>query len=440
MCINNAHGDMMEKKDKKSKLTEFIDFFMLAGGTIVAQLIAIAFSPILSRIYSAEEMGIYTLVITLTGIFESVICLRYDLLLVSSDDNDVPIAKSACIKMCLILSLAITLIYVLYEIIFGEQSFGTNTLFLFNFFLLAGHGLILIATALNNRHKKYKLISASSLTLSTVQYCSSSLFGIFGLGSVGLLLGRVLGTISSFFVSVKFKIVSFFAPLSKVEKVKTEKQFLKENKRQALFSTPAVLSSASAYSLINVFISDLFGVATLGLYGYSYRLLGLPITIISTNINRMFFRDASIEYKKTGTMKKSMFKVLLPLIIIAVMMIIAFKLFAPNIFAWFLGEEWREAGVYVQILAPMFAIRLVANSFTNAIIVVKKQFWELILQMTYLISTIVIYVVAKILNIEVMSFLQIMNILFCFVYGIYFIVLFIMCIKKNKNLVISKEE
>ena len=55
----------------------------LASGSLIAQVITILTSPITTRIFTPEELGTYTLLITAVNMFGPIICLRYDLAIVT---------------------------------------------------------------------------------------------------------------------------------------------------------------------------------------------------------------------------------------------------------------------------------------------------------------------------------------------------------------------
>ncbi len=394
---------------------------------------AIIFAPILSRVYTEGQLGTYTLILTAVGMFESAICLRYDLILVS-EKNGLRIRSLAfsCMRIAFLLAALITIGYTGYLVATSQLSWTNAWLGAFVFPALVCASIILILTAINNRSSQYKNIALASLTQGVVHNGLSALLGIFHTtGVLGLIAGRIAGYVSYIFVAKRTSAVRALKtqPLLPLkERIRT----LEENKRQAIFSTPAVIISCWAYSIINLFISQLYGIEMLGLYSYSYRLLGLPLAVISANISRMFFRDASNEYQNKFTMKRSFLKMLIPVAMISVVMVIGFQLYAPTVFSLVLGERWREAGVFVQILAPMYGVRLLSNSFTNATIVVNKQFISLVLQVIYLIATTTLFIVCKTNSLDIYYFLKIMNTMFCAIYIVYFVVLASICLKIKK--------
>ncbi len=410
------------------------DFLLLASGSMLGQGMAIFFAPILSRIYTEEQMGTYTLILTAVGMFESAICLRYDMILVSEKrEKHIRSLAHSCITIALIFASIVTVGYSFY--LLGTNQIPLTMIWqgIFIFLSLVCGGFILVFTAINNRNREYKNIAASSLTQGVVHNGLSALLGFFNVfGALGLIIGRLSGYVAYLLVATRThaaKQIKNNALLSRKERVK----LLQENKKQALFSTPAVIVSCVSYSIINLFLSQLYGTSILGLYSYSYRLLGLPLTVVSANISRMFFKNASIEYQQNNNMKCSFVKMFIPILSISIVMVIGFRLFAPKVFAFFLGQRWKEAGVFVQILAPMYGIRLLSNSFTNATIVKGKQIISLALQILYLFASTTIFFVCKNYSLDVYSFMRIMNLVFCVIYSVYFAVLVYMCLRTEKR-------
>ena len=83
---------MIDRIRKSSFLKSII---ILATGSFIAQIFAVACSPILTRIYSPEDMGIFTYIISLTAIFMGVINARYDMSIVTEkeDSNVMPLLQ-----------------------------------------------------------------------------------------------------------------------------------------------------------------------------------------------------------------------------------------------------------------------------------------------------------------------------------------------------------
>ncbi|EME7213004.1 oligosaccharide flippase family protein, partial [Enterococcus faecium] len=66
----------------------FKSLIILVSGSLLAQIITILSSPISTRIFSPEDFGNYTLVTTAVSIFGPVICLKYDMSIISASKKE----------------------------------------------------------------------------------------------------------------------------------------------------------------------------------------------------------------------------------------------------------------------------------------------------------------------------------------------------------------
>ncbi|MEA1954756.1 MAG: hypothetical protein U9O24_10240 [Campylobacterota bacterium] len=78
---------MLSKLKPKSEFSRNV--LTLMTGTTIAQAIPIAISPILTRIYTLEDFGIFALFIAITAIFGSIANGRYELaIMLPKKDNN----------------------------------------------------------------------------------------------------------------------------------------------------------------------------------------------------------------------------------------------------------------------------------------------------------------------------------------------------------------
>ena len=82
---------MLNKLKPKSEFTRNV--LTLMTGTTIAQAIPIVISPILTRIYTPEDFGLFALFIAITSVFGSIATGRYELaiMLPNKDENAINI-------------------------------------------------------------------------------------------------------------------------------------------------------------------------------------------------------------------------------------------------------------------------------------------------------------------------------------------------------------
>ena len=109
-----------------SKLGSFYkNVLKLISGTTLAQLIPVLVSPILTRIYSPQDFGLFALFITISAILNVLSTLRYDNVLILPRDNIDG-------RRVLILSICVTS-FVALIILFWSKCFR-QTLTFFHYF------------------------------------------------------------------------------------------------------------------------------------------------------------------------------------------------------------------------------------------------------------------------------------------------------------------
>ena len=88
---------------------------LLFSGSVLSQGITFLFTPVISRLFSPEQMGAYTLVLSVVNMFGAVICARYDMIIISAEDeNEVHNLISLSILVGIISSFFATVVFTLY--------------------------------------------------------------------------------------------------------------------------------------------------------------------------------------------------------------------------------------------------------------------------------------------------------------------------------------
>lgn len=395
----------------------------LTLGTIGGQFITILAAPIMTRLYSPEDIGLYTIIITAVGMFGGIIAGRYDIAIVTeeNEENLYSLIK-LCISISLILSIILGAIYSLYYFLNGNQSVSFTVFFLTVVLLLFLYGLELIFTSYNNREQNYNLISKGSISQATAKEGFMLFFGTLNPSPGSLILSEIIGRLLKLYkqsLDIKKIRVDF-------ENVNFKRMFFvaKKYSDQPKFSVPALFANSLSHSSINLFVNQLFGEAILGYYSISYRVLSIPLALISANISKVYFKEATKDFNKNGNYNNKFVKTTLLLMSLGMPMVIFLYLFSPTIFEVIFGSEWSVAGRYVQILAPMYGIRLIVSPLTIGMILSRKQKYEFLTQSLFLFASIIAFLVTKIFNLSVEIYLLLISLTYSLIYLLYYFILY----------------
>ena len=85
----------------------------LMTGTTIAQAIPIAITPILTRIYTPEDFGVFAIFIAITSIFSVIVNWRYDIaiMLPKKDEEAINILALGFIISCIISLILLILVF-----------------------------------------------------------------------------------------------------------------------------------------------------------------------------------------------------------------------------------------------------------------------------------------------------------------------------------------
>ena len=397
----------------------FKNFGILLTGSLLAQVISIICSPLMTRVFSSDSIGIYTYLLSVATIFMPIINLRYDMTIVSVKNEDLyPLIKGSVI-IGIVSSLIISFGYSIFIFLMHKKSL----LMTIPFFLLLqiSYSIINTLTGYNNREKNYVTISKVAVIRSIIQNISV-FFGLINSSFIVLISFYTFGQ----YMGIKEQAKNIRTELKKIFMIPRDivKEILIKERNQALFSTPAIFFNGLSYSIITIFIEQLYGFSSVGYYSMSIRMLGIPMALISGNISRIFFEQATSSYSKTGNYSKEFRSTFIILLICAIPLTLFLMVLSPSLFSFFFGEKWRVAGEYVVILAPMFGIRFIVTTMTPALIVVGKQKVEFSLQILFLIFVIISFILTKLFELKINIFLSIISILFSFVYLLYILFIY----------------
>ena len=394
---------------------------ILASGSFVAQLISVLSAPIFTRIFTADELGVYTYILSIASIFMAIVNGRYDMSIVTEEKED---NVNSLIKSSLIIgafsSVIITFGYALYIGVFAHKMNYLYTI-AFLLVLLLSYTVINVLTAYNNRKKEYKAITSVYIIRTACQNIGAIILGFFGLGASGLLISYTIGQL----LGIKQQAKSLMPNIEKIKKVKLTQmiEVLKLHYKQPLFSVPAIFANSLSYSSVTLFIESLFGMSIVGYYSISVRLLGLPLALISGNVAKVFFETASREYNETKQFYSSFKKTVLFQTLLAIPMVICMMAFAPLACRLIFGPEWEKAGKYVVILAPMFGLRFIVSAISPGMIICSKQKMELVLQLVFLVASAGSFIISKILIFSIEYYLICISVSFSISYICFLIVL-----------------
>lgn len=395
----------------------------LMTGTTIAQAIPIAISPILTRIYTPEDFGVYAIFMALLLIFGSIANGRYELVIMLPKKDEDAINIFA---LGFIITIAISLLLLILVVLFNDyltNLLGHDDISFWLYFIPIAvffTGFFNILNYFNNRKKNYRYMARASIIKAIILSIIQILVGFVNQGASGLIGGQIL---SRMFANMQlFKtIIKDKTLLSMIKKEKII-ALAKKYSEFPKISLWAMLISTSSTQLVNILISIYYNITTLGFYSLVQRVLGMPSALMGTSISQVFLQQAAEEEQKTGQVIQTFNATFKRLIIIGVPSFIFLYYYIQDIFVIVFGEPWRIAGIYAQILIPLYFIRFLTVTFTVLPLLFNDAKKDLYFQSGLLSLYIIIVFLGNIFN---LAFVNILH-LFTYIIGFYYIVYLLM--------------
>lgn len=387
---------------------------LLTSGSMLGQVIGFVGSMIMTRIYTASEIGIMTTVVSFSGIFAPVINGRFDFALVKEQRDKYIFAL---VKLSIYIGVFLSLFISLGSFIYFTGIDGFISPFMsivFVFFILVIQAFSNVFKSYNNNIGDFKTMTSVIVMRRFAEEVSMTVFGLLGWKAIGLLVSRVIGQYFGMKREIKNIKKSFINILSVQRKDMVEAYNI--HKRQLYYSAPAALMNAGSYSLISLVIGKFFGLEVLGVYAISFAVLGLPLSVISGNVSKVYFSEASKEYAKKGVFNESTSKTLIFLIFFAIILFFVMYYLFPMIVPFIYGDKYEMSGFMIRILSPMFAVRFVSSAINTGLVVCNKQNFELIIQLLFMISVALLAILCNYRFLSITTFLLGVSVSYSIVY------------------------
>jgi len=385
---------MINRLKPKSEFSKNV--LTLMTGTTIAQAIPIAISPILTRIYTPEDFGIFALYMSMASIIAVMATGRYELAIIlpKKDEDAVNI-----VVLSIVIAFFVSFISFLIVFIFNSQItnlLGNPEISNWLYFIPVTVLLTGIYQNLNywsNRKKQYKRLATSRVIQSGTTATTNLGMGFAGLGSSGLILGGVLGQGVAIFILSKI----FFLENNKLQKINRLKIFilLKRYIKFPKFILPTSLLDLISLKIPIFTISILSNnISLLGQYALVERILSLPMGILGSSIGQNFYQEFSDKINKNKYIeaKQLLFKIWKNLFLIGIIPAIIITIYGESIFTSIFGDKWLEAGNIASILIWFYMFQFVSSPTSSAFLVLKLERLSLVFGITVLVYRLIIFI------------------------------------------------
>ncbi|MFN5416949.1 MAG: lipopolysaccharide biosynthesis protein [Flavobacteriia bacterium] len=361
---------MLAKLNIKSEF--FKSVLVLTSGTVLAQIISYLLSPIITRLYSPEDVGEFGFYVRIVTLISTIATARYELSLpVPKNENHAFQIFRLTIRITFFTLIATALLGIIYLV---YQNFDPTEIFLVLAVLVGTFLMVFynIGTSWSVRIKSFRSISYSKISSSFSINGLRVLFGFLHWGYVGLIFSFIIGTFISILYFIYHYLVNTKNPHYKRSKGKM-KVLSREFKDFPLINLPHALADALREVLLAFIIVHFFSDEIFGSFDHSFRMLKLPLILIGSSIAQVFMNKAISQIHDKKPVYPLVKRILTILILLSIIPFSLIFFFGGDMFAYVFGNEWKLSGELSEIMAIWLMTNFLISPISSLPIILSKQ-------------------------------------------------------------------
>ncbi|MCF6138732.1 lipopolysaccharide biosynthesis protein [Pseudalkalibacillus berkeleyi] len=354
---------------------------ILVSGTALSQFVAILAMPVLTRIYTPEQFGFYSIYLAILFSLSVIVSMQYEMA-IPHPESDRDAFHILCTAMLFVVSVSISVfIFILYfqDVIanwMNVDHIRMNLLFIP--ISLLGLGTYQVFNVWLIRKESYPSMTKGKVTMNISQVVGQLTFGLLSFGSLGLVVGDVAGRVggSSFLGKSMWRDlkegVKGFSP-------KLLKQVSIRYKKFPMVSSISSIINELSLHLPLLFVAFSFGPKVAGLYMLAQRILTLPDALVGFSVKQVYLSESTKQARVSYESFRSLYwQTLKKMSWLGVIVIGCIALLSPLVFGMFFGDNWSESGSYVQVLAILYLFQLITGPTLINFYVLECQWLQII--------------------------------------------------------------
>lgn len=397
--------------DRRRYLKQFL---IILGGNGAAQLVNLASYPLLTRIYSPHEFGIFAMFVAGSAVPAIIACGRFEYTITTARS----VARHGALWLSLAIACVAGLVSAVGGLIYWNMVGQDGGLLIATCFgltvALSGAGSALSMYLL--RHDRFRARSAAILVRT------------FGAVAVQLGLGLISATAAFLILGFVAGLVAQTGVLAWVtwQKLKPQSPRLRDMRasfwryrRQIAVDLPSSLIAGLAINLLTFILAALYDARIVGLYAVGNRLAMAPLQLINEALSQIFFQNAARARESKGHFWQEIKLGLMVSAALSVVVAGLLLLLARPFVTIFLGPQWVMSADMLTVLAPMLALSGVAMSIATTVFVLRRAHWLLIHNVATVATSFAAFAIGSEFGLTPIAFLAVASLLLAIEHAIF---------------------
>lgn len=411
----------------------FKDLSFLMGGTFIAQLIPILLQPVLKRIFTVEEFGIFDIYFRSVGLLAVVFSLKYEKAIILCKSRGDSVAIYLGVIILGIVSFLLTELVLIILSSFGVSIFEIPKEYALIVYLIPLSALFfsinLASQLMFIRQKRFMASSSLKIYRRSSEGLVQASTGLTG-QHWGLAVGEAIGNFTAALVGMLRirKEVRTHIPQNVVASIKKNAKTYSEFPKYAFGSN---LLNTFVLSALTFQIFAKFSIQEVGYAELTQRMLTVPSALIGVSLGQLILQRFSAAYNESASVIKLFKGFLIFGILVAFPFFTVIYFWGPEIFGWVFGQGWEISGEYAKSLIISASLLLVISPLGQILVALHKiktnSYWEF--------GKFLIIISLFLIDFEsIGSYLKVYNLLLIMIYSSYLIIIFININKYEKSI------
>lgn len=353
---------------------------ILATGTASAQIIAMIFSPIITRLYGPEAYGVLGVFTGIVGIIAPIAALAYPIAIVLPKHD---VEAKNLVRLSLYIAGIVSILIALIIVVFNKPLVEllkleaiASFLYLIPFVVFFSALLEIISQWLI-RTKQFVITAKVSFLQALILNSAKAGIGYFNPTAIVLVIFSSLASVIQalmLFVgmsnSQRKSDIGLYQPVSIIKLAKKYIDF-------PIFRAPEIFINAISQSLPVFLLASFFGSASVGFYSIGRTVLSMPAQLIGKSVGDVFYPRIAEAANKNENITPLIVKATLALAFTGIIPFGLVIFFGPWLFGFVFGGEWVIAGQYARWLALWAFFGFINRPSISALPVMYAQLFHL---------------------------------------------------------------
>ncbi len=384
LILGKIFSKIRIKGDLSPKRTFARHFATMMSAAFFSQALLLVTAPVLTRLYTPQDFGIFGLIMAYTSILSIIITGRYELAILLPEDSAK--AMHVVILTCIIITLFSVVFLVLAATVQSIDLLSLPTAIRELGYWIYSVPVIAMFQSLYqtlyywfNRQQEYVMMAKYRVWCSVITTGVAIILGGYPFIANGLIVSQL----ATYVVLVagmgwKFRQIMIHDKVSiKWDSIVLQASRYKDFPRYLIVAHS--LESLSA-QLPVILLGQFYSTIIVGYFTLTQRVMAAPISFISKAAGDIIRERFSTSYRKHGECRNEYLTTIKGLTYVGLIPLFVFSVFGPALFAYVFGMQWEKAGHYAQALALMIFCQIVASPVSVMYMIAEKQQQELLLQ------------------------------------------------------------